>query len=87
MASDPGNKSVATVDRLGRELAGEPDHQINRRADGTIEDRFDLGRSELVVVHSQLHYGETTEIWCKCGEDFEDLDEAEAHLREILSDE
>lgn len=76
-------------DNLIREDDGErfnpttDDHAIYRKSNGQIEDRHELGKNELVKVHSQLYYGETTDIWCVCGDTFDDLGDAEEHLKDV----
>lgn len=56
------------------------EHEITRRARGVITDRYTLGKQSLVHLGSDLGYGETTDIECSCGESFDDLDAARAHL-------
>lgn len=61
---------------------GEPpeEHEIERRATGSIHDRYTLGKRNLVHLGSDLSYHETTDVECTCGEVFDDLDEARQHL-------
>lgn len=59
------------------------EHEITRLAEGTIRDRYTLGKRSLVHLGSDLGYNRTLDVECSCGETFDDLDEAREHLLSV----